>query len=55
MPRCNNPDFILYYTIHDDGVHVYCRSCEFEKNVGWEAWIPELEEAKREHDERVRN
>jgi hypothetical protein len=43
----------LLYSYLDDGVHVVCSVCNFDRNVGFKAWIPELLEAEEEHNQRI--
>lgn len=49
MSKCVDRDLYLGYNMDDDGVHALCHNCKFDKNIGWNAWILELQHAIADH------
>lgn len=41
---------ILAYFTSDDGIWATCESHEWERNLGFDGTIDDLEEAQRDHD-----
>lgn len=40
-------------TAMDDGVHVQCQDCDFDRNVGYAPTVDEVYEVQNDHQEEV--